>query len=55
MAKINFTQDHFAQMQHLLLGMLMSNTTVTTKLGGELKCGGTPPHHKQSILSTLSG
>lgn len=36
MAKINFTQDHFAQMQHLLLGMLMSNTTVTTKLGGEL-------------------
>lgn len=36
MAKINFTQDHFAQMQHLLLGMLMSNTTITTKLGGEL-------------------
>lgn len=36
MAKINFTQDHFAQMQHLLLGTLMSNTTITTKLGGEL-------------------
>lgn len=36
MAKINFTQDHFAQMQHLLLEMLMSNTTITTKLGGEL-------------------
>lgn len=36
MAKINFTQDHFAQMQHLLLRMLMSNATITTKLGGEL-------------------
>lgn len=36
MAKINFTQNHFAQMQRLLLDMLMSNTTVTTKLGGEL-------------------
>ena len=36
MAKINFTQDHFAKMQHLLLGMLMSNSTVTTELGGEL-------------------
>lgn len=34
--KINFTQEHFAQMQHLLLAMLMSNTTITTKLGGEL-------------------
>lgn len=36
MAKINFTQDHFVQMQHLLLRMLMSNATITTKLGGEL-------------------
>ena len=36
MAKINFTQNHFAQMQRLLLDMLMSNSTVTTKLGGEL-------------------
>lgn len=36
MAKINFTQKHFAQMQNLLLAMLMSNTTITTKLGGEL-------------------
>lgn len=36
MSKINFTQDHFTQMQHLLLGMLMSNATITTKLGGEL-------------------
>lgn len=34
--KINFTQEHYAQMQQLLLGMLMSNSTVTTRLGSEL-------------------
>lgn len=34
--KINFTQEHFARMQGLLLDMLMSNTTITTRLGGEL-------------------
>lgn len=34
--KINFTQEHYAQMQQLLLRMLISNSTVTTRLGSEL-------------------
>lgn len=34
--KINFTQEHFDRLQHLLLAMLLENDTISTKLGGEL-------------------
>lgn len=34
--KINFTQEHFQRMQSLLLGMLLNNETINTKLGQSL-------------------
>ena len=34
--KINFTQEHFQRMQHLLLGMLLNNETINNKLGQPL-------------------
>lgn len=34
--KINFTQEHYAKMQELLLGMLMNNHVIYTKLGQPL-------------------
>lgn len=34
--KINFTKEHFGRMQQLLLGMLLSNETVNSKLGHPL-------------------
>ena len=34
--KINFTQEHFKRMQHLLLGMLLNNETINNKLGQPL-------------------
>ena len=34
--KINFTKEHYAKMQELLLGMLMGNHEIETKLGTHL-------------------
>lgn len=34
--KINFTQEHFQRMQSLLMGMLLNNETINTKLGQPL-------------------
>lgn len=34
--KINFTQEHYAKMQELLLGMLMGNHVIQTKFGQPL-------------------
>lgn len=34
--KINFTQEHFAKLQQLLLGMLFTNETINNKLGQPL-------------------
>ena len=34
--KINFTREHFAKLQQLLLGMLLTNETINNKLGQPL-------------------
>ena len=36
MAKINFTKDHFAKLQHLALGMLFTNEVIVSKMGTPL-------------------
>ena len=36
MAKINFTKDHFAKLQHLALGMLFTNEVIPSKIGTPL-------------------
>lgn len=39
MAKINFTKEHKAKMEALLLAMLMANRTISTKMGQPLDAG----------------
>jgi methionine aminopeptidase len=36
MAKINFTKDHFAKLQHLALGMLFTNEVIVSRIGTPL-------------------
>lgn len=33
MAKVNFTKEHYAKMKELAFAMLVSNHTISTKLG----------------------
>lgn len=36
MAKVNFTKEHYAKMKELAFAMLVSNHTISTKLGQPL-------------------
>lgn len=52
MAKVNFTKEHYAKMQTLAFAMLVSNQTISTKMGQPLNIS--ELMHTQTI-NTLNG